>query len=202
MIIDMPNIDFKDEDWICILKHYLNSWTEIPLTDYGEYNLEKLKFYDGFIGFLMKETEKYLNDSDYSQYINIKFIESWKYQGKLYRIIHGNLVEDYEAEDGYSCKLPQVNYHGMIAHWTDDYKFEGIINKLDIDEPYIILEADTKGHIGFDINKFRKSYNCKKITTEKEREVIFPMYKDCTKERKMTIKEFIQLKEQKNNFGI
>lgn len=197
MIIDMPCIGFEDDDWIYILIHYLNSWTEIPLIDCGEYDLEELKFYDGFIGFLIKETEKYLNNSDYSKYINIKFIESWKYQGKLYRIIHGNMIEDNEEDDGYSCKLPQVNYHGMITHWTDDYSFKGLMYKLSDDEEYIILEADTKEHIGFDINKFRKNYGCEKNTTENEREVIFPMYKDCIKEYKMTVKEFIQLKERK-----
>lgn len=197
MIIDMPCIGFEDDDWIYILIHYLNSWTEIPLNDYGECDLEELKFYDGFIGFLIKETEKYLNNSDDSKDINIKFIESWKYQGKLYRIIHGNMIEDNEEDDGYSFKLPQVNYHGMITHWTDDYSFKGLMYKLSDDEQYIILEADTKEHIGFDINKFRKNYGCEKKTTENEREVIFPMYKDCIKEYKMTVKEFIQLKERK-----
>ena len=59
----------------------------------------------------------------------------------------------------------------------------------------IILEADTQDHLAFDVNKFRKTYKCEKHNTEKEREVIFPMYKECIKEYKMSVNEFIQFKQ-------
>lgn len=86
--------------------------------------------------------------------------------------------------------MPKVEYHGMISHWTKDYTFKGFLHKLPSKQKYIILEADTQDHIGFDVNKFRKEYDCEKPNTEIEQEIIFPMYKDCIKEYRMTINEF------------
>lgn len=193
MIFDMSNIHFSDEQWIYILQQYLNGWTEIPLNDDSGYNIDELKFYDGFIGYLLKQTEYYLKE--YPRYIDKAFINSWIYQGKLYRIIHARHVKNDKTKYGYSCKLPRVNYHGMISHWTDDYTFKALMYKLSNREKYIILEADTQDHLGFDINKFRKTYSCENPNTEKEREIIFPMYKECIKEYHMSVNEFIQLKQ-------
>lgn len=156
----MPNIHFNDKQWLDILKQYLNGWTEIPLSDNSGYNMDELKFYDGFIGFLLKQTEQYLKE--YPNALDMSFVNSWKYQGKLYRIIHSIIVKDDTAEDGYSFKLPNIEYHGMISHWTDDCTFEGLTHKLCPDEQYIILEANTQDYIAFDVNKFRKKYKCKK----------------------------------------
>ena len=58
----MLNIQFSDEEWLCILKLYLNGWTEIPLNMTFGYDLDILKFYDGFIGLLLKQTEWYLKE--------------------------------------------------------------------------------------------------------------------------------------------
>lgn len=193
MIFDMLNIHFTDEEWIYILQQYLNGWTEIPLSDSSGYNIDELKFYDGFIGLLLKQTEQYLKECP--NILEKPFINSWRYQGKLYRIIHANRVENNKTKSGYSCKLPRVNYHGMISHWTDDYTFKGLMYKLSKKEKYIILEADTQEHLGFDVNRFRKKYDCENPYTQKEREVIFPMYKECIKEYRMSVNEFIQLKQ-------
>lgn len=197
MIFDMPNIKFSDDEWLYILEQYLNGWTEIPLSDGSGYNLDELKFYDGFIGLLLKQTEVCLkNYPDSLSESNKKFINSWKYQGKLYRIIHQCHKENNKTKCGHSFRPPKVKYHGMISHWTDDYTFKGLTYKLNDKEKYIILEADTKDHLGFDVNKFRKVYNYKNPNTEKEREIIFPMYKNCIiKEHHLTINEFIKLKE-------
>lgn len=196
MIIDMPDIHFTNEQWIYILQQYLNGWTEIPLSESSGYDLDKLKFYDGFIGYLIKHTEQYLEEyNNYLEESDIEFINSWKYQGKLYRIIHANHVENSKTKCGYSYRLPKVKYHSMISHWTDDYTFKGLMYKLSKETKYIILEADTQNHIGFDINKFRKKYSCEKQNTEKEREIIFPMYKECIKEYRTSVNEFIQLKQ-------
>ena len=92
--------------------------------------------------------------------------------------------------------MPEIEYHGMISHWTKDYTFKGLLHKLPSKEKYIILEADTQDHIGFDVNKFRKSFNCEKPNTEIEQEIIFPMYKDCIKEYRMTINEFVEFKQK------
>lgn len=88
MIFDMSNIHFSDEQWIFILQQYLNGWTEIPLNDSSRYDLDELKFYDGFIGLLLKQTERYLKECP--DELDKGFINSWKYQGKLYRIIHAS----------------------------------------------------------------------------------------------------------------
>lgn len=196
MIINMPNIHFNDEQWLEILKQYINGWTDIPLSDSDEYDLNELKFYDGFIGLLIKQTEKYLRECP--NILDMKFINSWIYEGKLYRIIHASIVQDESVEEGVSYKMPQVEYHGMISHWTNDCTFEGLIHKLCPDEQYIILEADTQEHLGFNVNKFRKIYNCEKPNTAKEREIIFPMYKECIKECHMSVNEFIQFKQSQD----
>lgn len=192
MVFYMPNIQFADEDWICILINYLNGWTEIPLSSFGGYDIDKLKFYDGFIGYLLKQTEHFLKE--HPNRLDKKFVNSWKYQGELYRIIHPISIEDKNAEEGYSCKLPDIEYHGMISHWTDDYTFQGLMYKLNSETTYIILEGDTQDHIAFDVNKFRKTYNCENPYTAKEREIIFPMYKECIKEYRMSVDEFIHTK--------
>ncbi len=194
MVFYMPNMQLTDEDWIYILMNYLYSWTEIPLSNSGGYDIDELKFYDGFIGYLLKQTERYQKEC--LDILDKKFVDSWKYQGKIYRIIHEIEVEDETEEDGYSYKLPDVEYHGMISHWTDDYTFQGLMYKLNAETPYIILEADTQDHIAFDVNKFRKQYNCENSFTAKEREIIFPMYKECIKEYHMSVSEFINMKEQ------
>ena len=106
MILDMPNINFSDEEWIYILKQYLNGWTEIPLNSSAGYDIDNLKFYDGFIGLLLKQTEEYYKEKNYL--LDMHFVNSWTYTGKLYRIIHPCLVEDDTAIDGYSLKMPQV----------------------------------------------------------------------------------------------
>lgn len=195
MIFDMLNIHFSDKQWIYILQQYINGWTEIPLNNSSGYDLDELKFYDGFIGLLLKQTERYLKECP--DELDKDFINSWKYQGKLYRIIHANHVVNNKTKRGYSYKLPKVRYHGMITHWTDDYTFKGLMYKLNMKEKYIILEANTNEHIGFDINRFRKTYNCEKANTEKEREIIFPMYKECISEQHMSIDEFIQSKQNR-----
>lgn len=199
MIFDIRSIQFEDSDWINILIQYLNGWTEIPLTTAEGYNLDELKFYDGFIGYLLKQTERYLKECPNE--VDMDFINSWKYKGKLYRVIHQSRRKDETLKKGYSCRLPKIKYHGMISHWTDDYTFEGLMYKLNHEEKYIILEADTKDHLGFNVNKFRKVYNCENSYTSKEREIIFPMYKDCIiKEHRMSIEEFTELKKNSSNF--
>ena len=188
MIFNFTDPNFTDEEWIYIIAKYLKGFTEIPLSATSGYNFDDLKFYDGLLGTLLKHTE-YIT-TNMPMELNKKFVNSWKYQGELYRVLHGN----YNAQCRYV--LPEVNYHGMITHWTDDYTFKGLMHKLSDDEEYIILEADTKERFAFNVNKFRKVYKCEQFYTRDEREIIFPMYKENIKEYRMTIKEFIKMKEQ------
>lgn len=194
MIFDLPNINFSDEEWIIIISEYLNGWTETPLSPNDGYDIDELKFYDGLFGTLLKHTEKLLKVAP--SYLNEKFLESWRYQGKLYRVIHSHYVFDNEKSSEPRSVMPIVNYHGMITHWTDDCTFSGLMYKLSPDEEYIILETDTKDHLAFDVNKFRKKHYCRKPHTEKEREIIFPIYRENTTEYRMTINEFKQMKNR------
>lgn len=191
MIFDFASIGFDDDEWIYILIRYLKGWTEVPLNNFSGYNIETLKFYDGFIGTLLKHTEK-INEIA-PAYLNYRFVNSWKYQGKLYRVIHS--ISDVDEDGNESKSLPEIEYHGMITHWTNDYSFESLLKRISMDEEYIILEADTGNHFAFDVNGFRREYKCEERYTEGEREFIFPMYKECIKEFRMTIREFVEKKK-------
>lgn len=193
MIFNFCNPNFTDEEWICIITKYLNGFTEIPLTLSSDYDIEELKFYDGLIGTLLKHTE-YISENC-PQMLNKKFVNSWKYQGKLYRVMHTHYVFNDNPTKPQSI-MPEVDYHRMITHWTDDYTFGGLMYKLSDEEEFIILEADTKEHFAFDVNKFREKYKCRRMNTEKEREFIFPMYKENITEYRTTIKDFIQMKKE------
>lgn len=195
MILDIPYVNFNDDEWIYILIEVLKGWTEITLSTTSGYDKENLRFFDGIIGLVLKHSERIARE--YPKSLNYSFVNSWKYQGKLYRVMHGIMIEDEESEDGYSCILPKVEYHEMITHWTSDYTFEALMYKLNGDSEYIILEADINEHFAFDVNKFRESHNIQERYTEKEREIIFPMYKECIKEYRMTINEFKKMKEKK-----
>jgi hypothetical protein len=189
------NMSFTDGEWKSIIIEYLRVWTSIPLTTNGGYDIEDLKFFDGLLGTLLKHTEYLLKE--YPSYLDKEFVDSWKYQGKLYRVIHPNYVFDNDSIEPHTV-MPEVNYHGMITHWTSDYTFEGLLATAKIfdDEEYIILEADTGDHLAFDVNKFRQVNNVQEIYTQDENEIIFPMYQDNTQEYRMTIKEFIEKKQE------
>ena len=192
MIFDFPSIRFSDEEWLYMLERYLKGWTETPLTCLDGYDVDTIKFYDGLIGTLLRHTERIYKICP--DFLDSRFVDSWKYQGKLYRVMHHVLHID-ESRNEHSA-LPDVEYHGMITHWTDDYTFSGLLQKVNPDCKYIILEADTGDHFAFDVNGFRKEYGCEEQYTQKEREFIFPMYKECIKEYRMTINEFIKKKQE------
>ena len=189
------NMSFTDDEWKIIIMEYLRLWTGIPLTTNGDYDIENLKFFDGLLGTLLKHTESLLKDSP--SFLDKEFVDSWKYQGKIYRVIHPHYVfSDNTTEP--SVIMPEVNYHRMITHWTSDYTFKGLLATAKIfnDEEYIILEADTGDHLALDVNKFRQVNNAQEIYTQGENEIIFPMYKENIKEYRTTIKEFIRMKNQ------
>lgn len=195
MVTNLPNILFQHKEWVDILSKVLSSWTEIPLSPINGYDKNSVREYDRIIGTLLRETELLLKNSPNK--VNNSFFNSWKYKGKLYRIIHVSPIKDARYKDGFRYELPKIDYHGMIAHWTTDYTFRGLMYKLSPEVESIILEADASEHIGFDINRFRKTYGFENSFLTNENEVIFPMYKNCITEYKMSINDFIQIKKQK-----
>lgn len=194
MIYNMPSIYLEDEEWIYFLIRILKGWTEIPLSIESGYNRDTLKFYDGIIGLLLKQTEEI--QKEYPNFLNMDFVNTWKYQGKIYRVLHPQVTENKKNKCGYSFKLPKVEYHDMISHWTIDYTFDALLYKLNCSTKYIILEADTKEHFAFDVNRFRAKNNYSEKYTQKEQEIIFPMYKECITEYRMTINEFVGMKNK------
>ena len=183
-----PFLSFSADTEKHNLQKILRSWTQIPFTSNDGYSLEEVKDYDQILGELLRQAEHSLKRN-----LNVgcgDFLESWVYQGTIYRVMHG-VVDD----QGYAS-LPKVNYHRMVTHWTNNYTFEGLPNKISRDERCIILEANTGNHIAFDVNGFRRKYGCQEPFTEKEHEIIFPMYKDCIKEYRMSINEFAAKKKK------
>ncbi len=183
-------LDEKELTYITLA--YLEGWTNIPLTSYGDCDIDKVKFYDGFFGYILRRAEHL---AEYRPEL-LENNSSWKYQGKLYRVIHPCMRITQEGEE--TVFLPDVQYHQMIAHWTSDYTFSGLLYKLSPEEEYIILEADTGKHFGFDVNKFYTSNGADNRYTKVEQEIIFPMYEECTKEYRMSISDFINLKNTQN----
>ena len=187
-------MSFTDDEWKLIIIEYLRVWTGIPLTPNGGYDIEDLKFFDGLLGTLLKHTEFLMKK--WPSILDKEFVDSWKYQGKLYRVMHPHYMFDDDSIEPRTI-MPEVNYHRMITHWTSDYTFKGLLATAKIfdDEEYIILEADTREHLAFDVNKFREVNDVQEPYTQGENEIIFPMYKENIKEYRMTINEFVSMKE-------
>ena len=192
---------FTDDEWKIIIIEYLRVWTNIPLSTNEGYDIEDLKFFDGLLGTLLKHTELLLKECP--SFLDKEFVDSWKYQGKLYRVIHPHYVFDDDSIEPRTI-MPEVDYHRMITHWTSDYTFNGLLatHKISDDEEYIILEADTGDHLAFDVNKFRQVNNVQETYTQGENEIIFPMYKENITEYRMTINECIKTKEREQGSNV
>lgn len=192
LLSELVPLKMQEDELEYLLIHYLKSWTEIPLERNARYDKNELLFYDGFIGMVLKRAEELVRYQP--EYLNDELIRSFLYQGKLYRVIHPCRIDDRRCKQGFRYGLPKVDYHGMITHWTKDRTFESLRHKLSCREKYIILEADTKDRVAFDINKFRKNNGIIEQFTQDEEEVIFPMYKDYITEYRMSIEQFNEIK--------
>lgn len=189
LIFDLPNMLLKNKDWKAIIANYVMSWVEEPLSSGDDYNIDRLKFYDGLLGYLLKETERYIQEGVFdSDIIDTNFMNSWLYRGPIYRVLHKN-------NNG---NMPKVNYHGMIGHWTKDYHFGGLNYKLDFNDTFIVLKSDTGDHIGFDVTKYIICNNLRPSPILNEREIIYPMIKRNVTEYKMSINEFIRMMESED----
>ena len=119
---------------------------------------EARKNASGFINNLTPET-----NNDLTAKLNEinEDINSWKYVGKIYRVI--------------DCRKSQVEYHQLIASWTDTPEAFKQFNHLYENHRYLFLIADTGKDWAFDVNKYRKNTANKHCYTEHESEIIFPM---------------------------
>ena len=174
-----------------LFERALDQWTERPQLDDG-YNERALKLYDALIWTRVenaKDELKLINSSINSRNetrknasgfiknlisetnndLMAKFnainedISSWKYVGKIFRVI--------------DCRKSRVEYHQLIASWTDSPEAFKQFNHLCKKHRYSFLIADTGKDWAFDVNKYRNNTNNRHCYTEYESEIIFPMDK-------------------------
>lgn len=88
-------------------------------------------------------------------------IKSWKYTGRLYRVIN--------------CKESRIEYHQLIASWVKNPKAFKDFNQLCKSQKYSFLIGKTGRDWAFDVNMYRKHTENRHPNTEYETEVILPM---------------------------
>ncbi len=184
----LGNLDDLDK---VLFERALGQWTERPQLGDG-YNKRVLKLYDALIwtrventkdelkiikssiknrnearkntsGFIKSLTPETNNDLTAKLNAVNEDINSWKYVGKIYRVI--------------DCRKSQVEYHQLIASWTDVPEAFKQFNHLCKKHRYSFLIADTGKDWAFDVNKYRNNTKNRHYYTEQESEIIFPMDK-------------------------
>lgn len=184
----LGNLDNLDK---VLFERALGQWTERPQLGDG-YNKRVLKLYDALIwtrventkdelrmikssiknrnearkntsGFIKSLTPETNNDLMAKLNAVNEDINSWKYVGKIYRVI--------------DCRKSQVEYHRLIASWTDTPEAFKQFNHLCKKHRYSFLIADTGKDWAFDVNKYRNNTKNRHCYTEHESEIIFPMDK-------------------------
>ena len=167
----------------------LNQWTERPQLGKG-YNKRALKLYDALIWTRVENTKEKLesvessmkdrnkarkNTSEFVRKLTPetnddlllkldeinKDIESWKYNGKVYRVVN--------------CKKHEVEYHELIASWVSNIKAFESFNHLCKNSKYTFLIGNTGKDWAFNVNKYREHINNRHRYTEHESEIILPM---------------------------
>ena len=95
-------------------------------------------------------------------------VNMWKYTGKVYRVI--------------GCKPDKVEYHNMIASWTNNPLAFINFNHLLHTVKYTFLTGDTGKDWAFDVNKYRKIIGDIHQFIAHESEIILPMNKKYVKD--------------------
>lgn len=184
----LGNLDGLDKE---LFERALDQWTERPQLGDG-YNKRVLKLYDALIwtrientidelrqiessidernkvrksnNYLLRRLAPSTNDDLLSRLDEIKKdIESWKYIGKIYRVV--------------DCKKDQIEYHQLIASWVNNPGAFKDFNHLCEKHRYLFLIGCTGEDWAFDVNKYREHTNNRHYYTEHESEIIFPMNK-------------------------
>ncbi len=184
----LGNLDGLDK---VLFERALDQWTERPQLGDG-YDKRVLKLYDALIwtrientkdelkiikssiknrnearkntsGFIKSLTPETNNDLMTKLNAINEDINSWKYVGKIYRVI--------------DCRKNLVEYHQLIASWTDSPEAFKRFNHLCEKHRHSFLVANTGKDWAFDVNKYRKNTDNEHCYTEHESEIIFPMDK-------------------------
>lgn len=148
------------DNQIYIFNDALLQWLQRPQLE-QKYNFLNLKFYDGLIGYVIEKYNRDFKNKEYMSQDNLHFMNTWKYNGKIYRVIDANLNE--------------IKYHNMIASWTKSIDAFDSFNHLYKSEKYTFLIADTKDNFGFDVNKYKHFFGVENDYIQHEKEIIFPM---------------------------
>ena len=148
----------------------LNRWTDRDFLNSG-FCENVFRFYDNLIGSVIANgNNNYQNKIDGTAWANpivLKFLDVWKYDGMLYRVL--------------DIKPHKVVYHNMISSWAKNVDvFDEFIDKGNLltNTEYTFLIANTRGYFGFDVNKYRTYIRDKHTYTEYEDEIIFPMNRE------------------------
>lgn len=175
----------------------LSKWTERSLLN--DYDRREIQFFDALIWTrVIKEQEHYemLKNNKSHFYKDLEnSINTWKYTGKIYRVI--------------DCNPSKLEYHNMIASWTSDLEVFNNFNHLNKDRKYTFIVGAARGkNWGFDVNKYRSIKNIQHKFTEHEAEIIFPMNNKYIKDifygtlkgfyQHIGCKKLINIKEIKN----
>ena len=155
---------FSAEDQFFVFNRVLLSWLERPQLGIG-YSKNALDFYDGVIGYIIKHTNYYIKNKEkiwVPPYV-FDFMEIWKYQGVIYRVI--------------DAPISKVRYHKKIASWTKRINAFDKFNHLYKGCKYTFLIANTKDMCGFDVNNYNDYFNQGNRYIKHEEEIIFPMDK-------------------------
>lgn len=167
----LNQLDLESQKYMIAIT--MSQFREFPLCS-GGYNEERLRFYDGVLGGLMRTRDAMIEyqGTDLAD----EFSSYWEYHGEIYRVI-GKAVVYPENGEPYR-RMPSIKWHGMIASWSSSYDFTKGFNHIHPDEKYTIIRANTGKSAGIDVNKFSEYLGCFNQYTAGENEVIFPMKKE------------------------
>ena len=162
-----PGIPVKYQ--FLLFHQVLDAWRNRSLL--GEhYNENDLKFYDGVLGFVIRQGNQYHRNSeagDWAPAPILELMKTWQYQGLIYRVVNS--------------PRSRIKYHKKIASWTKDANSFDHFNKLCPDEKYTFIVADTGSSFGFDVNKYDSNAGRSNPYLCHEDEIIFPMDKKYVK---------------------
>lgn len=192
----LNQLSFECQKYILALT--MVQFREFPLCS-GSYNEEKIRFYDGVLGNLIRTRDTTIKYNKNPKLDVLKFACNWEYQGNIYRLLDKSYVYP-RNRDSYR-RAPQIKWHGMIASWSSSYDFTKGFNHINADERYTIIHANTKTSAGIDANKFGKYLGCYNPYTAGENEIIFPMNNQFIKKvyRNITPNEFITIMKEYNS---